>query len=175
MIKITHLILLFLGLFIAIYFDLKERRIPNWLCIAITSIGLIYSFIHKGILGLGEHVLAFIVGFIIYFLFYLLGAFSAGDVKLIASIGALMGLKFTIFASFWILLIGGIISFFILLFNQGIHYIKQLFMRFIQTLWLRNFRSIIDKSFIVKQHSYPFTIAISAGSLVTIWYAGLIP
>jgi len=164
------ILLVVVGLFIAMVTDLKKRRIPNLLTVSMTIAGLINCFINKGIYGLGEHLLAFLFGFVFYFIFYLVGAFGAGDVKLIASLGAIMGLKFILMASIIILLVGGIISFIILAKNNGLYYISKLLYDFFNLLFtgrIKQFKRIVTSP---GSNSYPYTIAIFVGSMVTIWY-----
>lgn len=71
--------------------DLRTRRIPNWL----TLTGLILGFALNGILyglrGLGHAALGMFTGFGVYLVLYLLRAMGAGDVKFMAAIGSLVG------------------------------------------------------------------------------------
>src|SRR5690625_281847 len=170
MVNISYILLIITGLFIAMVTDLKERRIPNLLTVSMTTAVLINCFINKGIYGLGEHLLAFLFGFVFYFIFYLVGAFGAVDVKLIASIGAIMGCKFIIIASIIILLVGGIISFVILAKNNELCNISKLLYNFFHLLLtgkITQFKRIVTSP---ERNSYPYSIAIFAGSMVTIWY-----
>jgi prepilin peptidase CpaA len=54
------------------------------------------------------------VGFLIYFVLHKIAGMGAGDVKLMAVVGAFKGLPFVIFASFYILCIGSILGLLIL-------------------------------------------------------------
>jgi prepilin peptidase CpaA len=72
-------------------FDARYRRIPNWLVLTglVLGIGLnTFLFEWRGLrlslLGLG-------LAFLIYFPLYLLRGMGAGDVKLMASIGSMVG------------------------------------------------------------------------------------
>jgi len=88
------MVLLFIVLlvvsFAAIY-DIRYRRIPNWLVLAgmLLGIGLNtflfeWSGLRFSLLGLG-------LAFLVYFPLYLLRGMGAGDVKLMASVGAMVG------------------------------------------------------------------------------------
>jgi prepilin peptidase CpaA len=83
-------VLLVLAVLAAVW-DLRTRRIPNWLVLA----GLIAGFGLNGILygleGLELAGLGMLVGFGIYLVLYLLHAMGAGDVKLMAAVGSLVG------------------------------------------------------------------------------------
>ena len=85
--------LLILTLVAAVY-DVRWRRIPNWLTLAgvLTGIGL-NSFLFEGWPGLRLSFVGMAVAFGTYFLLYLLRAMGAGDVKLMAAIGATVGIK----------------------------------------------------------------------------------
>ena len=82
--------LLVLAVLAAIW-DLRTRRIPNWLVLA----GLIAGFGLNGLLyglqGLATAGLGMIVGFGVYLVFFLLRAMGAGDVKFMAAVGSLVG------------------------------------------------------------------------------------
>lgn len=71
--------------------DLRTRRIPNWLVLT----GLLLGFLLNGFLFLGPGLLRAAAGFglalLIYFPMYLLRGMGAGDVKLMAALGAIAG------------------------------------------------------------------------------------
>lgn len=58
-----------------------------------------------------------LVGFCVFFIFYLLGGMGAGDIKLVAAIGALLGPKDVLFTALYTAIAGGIYAI-ILLFAQ---------------------------------------------------------
>jgi prepilin peptidase CpaA len=87
----VEIVLLVLLIAAAIY-DVRYRRIPNWLNVTGVVLGLAMNWIigppgagiFFGLQGLG-------VGFGVYMVLYLLRAMGAGDVKLMAAVGALVG------------------------------------------------------------------------------------
>ncbi len=75
----------------AAIFDYKERRIPNWLNVSglILGFGLNVLFFRvHGVLTAGEGLL---FASAVYLPLYLLRGMGAGDVKLMAAVGALVG------------------------------------------------------------------------------------
>ncbi len=77
---------------IAAVYDVLYRRIPNWLTISGMLTGLaLNSFIYRGWPGLRLSLTGLAVGFAAYFILYSLRAMGAGDVKLMAAVGALVG------------------------------------------------------------------------------------
>jgi prepilin peptidase CpaA len=77
---------------VAAVYDVRFRRIPNWLTLSGVLVGLAVNSIHNtarfnwrwALMGLG-------LAFAVYFPLYLLRGMGAGDVKLMAAIGAVVG------------------------------------------------------------------------------------
>jgi prepilin peptidase CpaA len=79
---------------IATVYDVRFRRIPNWLTLAGVVTGLaMNAFLYQGWPGLRLSLAGLAVGFGIYFALYALRAMGAGDVKLMAAIGAMVGMR----------------------------------------------------------------------------------
>jgi prepilin peptidase CpaA len=72
-------------------FDISTRRIPNWLTLPALLLAVLLNWFLFGIPGLVESLIGFAVAFFVYFVLYLLHAMGAGDVKLMAAVGALVG------------------------------------------------------------------------------------
>ncbi len=66
---------------VAAFFDLRTRRIPNWLVLT----GVVLAFAVRGLLygwaGFARSAIGLLVGFGLYFVFYLVHAMGAGDAK----------------------------------------------------------------------------------------------
>lgn len=75
----------------ASFFDIRERRVPNWLVFAAIIAGLLYHNVVDGWQGLGLAVEGMAVGAAILLGPYVFGAVGAGDVKLLMAFGALAG------------------------------------------------------------------------------------
>ncbi|HWD00150.1 MAG TPA: A24 family peptidase [Candidatus Sulfopaludibacter sp.] len=89
-----EMILLPLVIAAALY-DLKYRRIPNWLNVTGVVLGFaMNAWLHMGgspLSGLLFALKGMALGFGAYFLLYALRAMGAGDVKLMAAVGAIVG------------------------------------------------------------------------------------
>src|ERR1700691_3756048 len=113
----TGQILLGILVAIAAIFDIRYRRIPNWLVLAGIIAGFAWNVYTSGLSGLLRASEGFGLGFILYFPLYLLRARGAGDVKLLAAVGAVTGPG----NCFWIFLLtailGGLIAVVLLLFR----------------------------------------------------------
>lgn len=75
----------------AAFIDIRSRRIPNWLTLGGVITGLSVQTVYGGFSGLKAAAAGMTVAFGLYFLLYLLHAMGAGDVKLMAGVGALVG------------------------------------------------------------------------------------
>jgi prepilin peptidase CpaA len=90
----VEIVLLALVIAAAIY-DVRYRRIPNWLTLSGILLGLLLNawLVDEGRpwLGLIFSLKGLGLGFGFYFFLYMLHAMGAGDVKLMAAVGALVG------------------------------------------------------------------------------------
>jgi prepilin peptidase CpaA len=71
--------------------DIRSRRIPNWLTLFGVLAGLVLNFVLAGWAGLAHSAEGLLLGFGCYFALYALRAMGAGDVKLMAAVGAIVG------------------------------------------------------------------------------------
>jgi prepilin peptidase CpaA len=76
---------------IACVTDLRSRRIPNLLTFGAAGAALIYGFATGGWSGAGSAALGWLVGVAFFIVPFALGGLGAGDVKLLAAIGAWLG------------------------------------------------------------------------------------
>ena len=83
--------LLALVLGAAIY-DVRYRRIPNWISVSGVVLGLILNaFLYPTWPGIFHSLKGLGLAFAVYFVLYALHAMGAGDVKLMSAIGAIVG------------------------------------------------------------------------------------
>lgn len=76
---------------LAAIWDVRTRRIPNWLTLSGVVLGVALNTFLFEINGLWFSLKGLGVAFGVYFLLYLLHAMGAGDVKLMAAVGAAAG------------------------------------------------------------------------------------
>lgn len=79
-------------LLLAVWFDVREKRIPNW----ITAGGLALSLVLRAAVGLdalGAGLAGAGLGLALGLLLFAVGALGAGDGKLLATVGSLLGLE----------------------------------------------------------------------------------
>ncbi len=84
-------IMLLLLVSVAAVFDVRSRRIPNWLVLTGLVLGVALNTILSGWSGTKSSLGGAGLAFLIYFPLYLLRAMGAGDVKLMTAIGSMVG------------------------------------------------------------------------------------
>jgi prepilin peptidase CpaA len=72
-------------------FDLRERRIPNWLSGSAVVAGLGLNLLFLGVSGLAHSLLGLAVTGGMLLAPFLLGGIGAGDVKMMGAVGSLLG------------------------------------------------------------------------------------
>jgi prepilin peptidase CpaA len=103
-------------------YDIRYRRIPNWLCLAGVIAGFAFNALNSRLLLAAE---GFGLALLIYFPLWLLHAMGAGDVKLMAAVGALVGPLAWLVIFLLTSIIGGVVALLMILGKK----------RFRKTLW----------------------------------------
>lgn len=106
MINVTILAVL---LTIAVGFDLRSQRIPNWLTAPAAIAGLAVSVTPDGI-GLTQSMGGLAIALACLLPLYALRAMGAGDVKLMGAAGTLLGMKGAFVAALYTLALGGLLT-----------------------------------------------------------------
>ena len=95
----------------AALYDVRSRRIPNWISITGILLGIgLNTFLYRGIPGLLLSIQGLALGFGAYFALYLLHAMGAGDVKLMGAVGALVGWRDWLAIFFLTAILGGLLA-----------------------------------------------------------------
>jgi prepilin peptidase CpaA len=98
------------GAGIATAIDLRTRRVPNPLTASLTAAGLVFAATGISGLSVGASMLGFVFGLALMLPGHLFGATGAGDVKLFAAAGALIGPAPIVTAFFYTALAGGLLA-----------------------------------------------------------------
>lgn len=144
--------------------DIRERRIPNWLNLAILVGGLLAALsspptinsLFRSLFGVG-------VGFAVWIPFYLFRLVGAGDVKLMAASGAWLGAAGVLSASLWAGMAGGVLGAFWILRRQGAQAAMLAIVHALRTPRLLQMRPMD------RRERVPYAVAIAVGVLIS-WF-----
>jgi prepilin peptidase CpaA len=98
------------GLLYAVMTDLRSRRISNRLTFPAMLLGVAANTAVGGWSGLQHSALGWAAGLGIMLIPFVLGAMGAGDVKLLAAIGAIKGPEFVLTAALYACVTGGLLA-----------------------------------------------------------------
>ncbi len=159
------------GVLLASWIDYAQRRVPNWLNASIAAAGLICQTAFFGWTGFGAAMLGLLVGFAVLIVPWAMHGMGAGDVKLMAAIGAWFGPWMTLVSFAMGAAIGGVIAVIMILVggrmreawsNLGIILIK---LRSRETMF-SDFGGA--KSMGAKPQLLPYGVPLTMGSLVVL-------
>ena len=102
-------LVLTLGLVLAVYTDVRTRRIPNWLTGSIAGAGFGLAF-GGGVVTPTQAALGLLTGLLLMMPGHLIGATGAGDVKLMAAVGTMLGPDLTFRAFLYSAVAGGVFA-----------------------------------------------------------------
>ncbi|MDV2580755.1 A24 family peptidase [Alkalibacillus haloalkaliphilus] len=149
--------------------DIHKRKILNIITLPSMLFGVGYHTYINGLEGLSLSLLGLLVGFGILLIPFLVGGIGAGDVKLMAAIGALMGAQFVFYAFLLTAVIGGIISLFLMLKNRTLFpFFKRVYFKLIYK------QQLADLTEPRKKHiSIPYGVPIVLGTFIVMFWGGI--
>jgi prepilin peptidase CpaA len=92
------------------YYDVRYRRIPNTFVLATLATGIIVNAASNGLDGALASLGGCLLAFTLMFILHVFGAMGAGDVKLFAAIGSVLGASLVLPTFFVVVLTGGLLG-----------------------------------------------------------------
>jgi prepilin peptidase CpaA len=149
------------------YYDVRYRRIPNAFVLATLISGLIVNSIFNGFDGAWASLSGCALAFSLMFILHLFGAMGAGDVKLFAAIGAVLGMKLVVPTFLIVLLTGGVLAIYTTLragaVRTTMHRVIQILVGLLPGWEIPRFAVPADR-----RHTIPYGVAITIGSLISL-------
>ncbi len=164
----TAVIIAVLGIAVGVSFvtDLMSRRILNIITFPAILSGFVLHTVSSGMEGLLFSGAGFIVGFSLLLIPFLLGGMGAGDVKLMAAVGALMGTGFALSVFLFAGITGGIMALYMMAKERGAFISLQSSLYAVPLL--RNtagsFQALRSQA---KKTTLPYGVAIALGTVIT--------
>jgi prepilin peptidase CpaA len=163
--------LLVVILVICLITDLKYRKIYNKVVFPSLIIALVLNLYFDGWVGLLNSIEGFFIGLGLLLIPYLMGGMGAGDVKLLALVGALKGTAFVLFTAVYMALLGGVIGVGILLFKKGV---RERVLSFVYSLAGKRYGMKLPHKFTkdAMKTTYPYGVAIAGGAFISLFFKG---
>ncbi|HEX8352737.1 MAG TPA: prepilin peptidase [Pyrinomonadaceae bacterium] len=150
------------------YFDVRYRRIPNLFVLATLVSGLIINFMAAGLPGLAASGGGCLLAFGLMFVLHVFGAMGAGDVKLFAAVGSVVGTGLVPETFLVVLLTGGVLAVYSILRNGTVlttlTRVLQIFVGLLPGWQIPRFDVPADR-----RHTLPYGVAITLGSIISLF------
>ncbi len=155
---------------LALWYDIASRRIPNWLSVSGLLAGLTISFLTLGGLDPGSALLGVFAGFAVMLPLYYLRAMGAGDVKLMAAVGAFLGPIPVLGAALLTFAAGGVLSLTAALWSRSLSRVLNN-LRLMGMIALTARSSGLSISDVQTTGRLPYALAIAVGTGLQLWLA----
>ena len=161
---ILELFLLPLAVLI-IYHDVRYRRIPNPFVFATLISGLTMNFALGGLQGGLSSIGGCVLAFTLMFMLHVFGAMGAGDVKLFAAIGSVLGAQLVLPTFVIVVLTGGVLALVSVLrsgvFTTTMHRVLQILVGLLPGWQMPKFSVPADRRLTI-----PYGVAITIGAII---------
>jgi prepilin peptidase CpaA len=165
---VASLCVLAMLLTVAVYHEVRENRIPNWLTYSGMALGVGIAAL-GGKVALISSLAGLVVGFGFLFVFFLFGGVGGGDVKLMGAAGALMGFSLIQPAVVFTTILGAMLAILMLVWHRNFWaYLGSRLGR-----WVPGRRRLEGTAVEQPQVLVPYGLAIAAGCLLALVVRGL--
>ena len=151
---------------IAVYGDVRSHRISNTLSLLGLIAGLGLQYLGSGLQGVTSGLLGAGVGLACFAPFYLLRSMGAGDVKLLAAVGAFLGPQGAFYAALFSLLAGGLGAIGYVLWRA----LRASVSSFVHQGLAAAGASAVIAAQIARRDRLPFALPIAIGGIAACWY-----
>lgn len=155
--------------------DIMSRRIPNPLIVVGLAVAFLCHGIGFGASGLLSCLLGLVLGGALFLPLYILGGTSAGDVKLMAAVGALLGANGVIVAGIASFICGGILGALWILWRivESHAASRPSTSSDSRRMGLPSFELSVG-ALDLRNLTFPYAPAIAAGTFIAIWHLDLL-
>ena len=155
---------------VAVICDLRSRRIPNVLTFGAALAALIYGTLDGGGPGLMQALTGWFLAAALFFPLFALGGMGAGDVKLLAALGAWLGPADAVYLAIFASMAGGVVGIAVALYHG---YLRQALSNVWVMLMQWRVRGLGPVTGLtLKDTQAPklaFAIPITIGAVCTLW------
>ncbi|GAA0849875.1 prepilin peptidase [Marinobacter szutsaonensis] len=156
------------GLILATVIDCSESRIPNWLIVMLLVAGGAVHIFVGHIDGVLQASAGLVVGIACFLPFYIFGAMGAGDVKLLGTVGFLIGPYHVAVAALMTLMVGGLIAIIYIVARGGLVPMLRRYRSMIMLLAAKQPRYIPPAANEAAGSRFPYALAIACGTALAV-------
>ena len=163
-------------LVVAAVIDGRQLKVPNWITFPMILSGWLASGIIYGWAGVGASLLGTAIGLGLLLPAYAIGGMGAGDVKLLAGVGAWVGISQTFWAFIVSAIIGAIIAvIMVVVSGKWRHHQRQFFSIMYEILVIRSPSKLSEIAAKRKPSMtlLPYGIPIAIGTIAYFAYLGM--
>jgi prepilin peptidase CpaA len=172
-----HVWLVTVTLIVAAVIDGLKLKVPNWITFPMILSGWVYSTVTFGWQGLAASLLGTAVGLGLLLPAYAIGGMGAGDVKLLAGVGAWMGTITTIYAFCATAMIGGVIALAMIFYRRAWEKHRNQFFSILNEVTTIRDPELLSAIAAERKKSMlllPYGIPIALGSIAYFFWAGML-
>ena len=149
------------------YYDARYRRIPNAFVLATLAAGLAVNTVFGGLHGAWSSAGGCLLAFVLMFMLHVFGAMGAGDVKLFAAIGSVVGAPLVVPTFLTVVLTGGVLALVTMvrggIVKETLWRVVQIFVGLLPGWEMPRFAVPAER-----RHTIPYGVAITFGSLISL-------
>ena len=147
-------------------YDIKCRRIPNFITLPAILIGILYHSYNSGLDGFQFSMLGAITGIGLLILPYFFGKMGAGDAKLLGAVGSFIGSKSVFISFLFTAVAGGIYALLIIILNKSKYnrFLINFYYSGLNFAATRKFVSFEDQEDVRQRPKLCYGLAIAAGT-----------
>lgn len=164
-------------LVVAALIDGYKLKVPNWLTFPMVLSAWIASAVFFGWAGLGWSLLGTAVGLGLLLPAYAIGGMGAGDVKLLAGVGAWMGVSNTLWAFVVSVIVGAVIALMMVLFKRRWRHHQSQFLAILTEILVVRDPNQLSAMAAERKSSMmllPYGIPIAIGSIACFMWWGML-
>lgn len=154
-------VILFIVLGISMITDMKSRKIFNVITMPAMLFGLFYHTYLSGFQGLLFSIIGLLIGFFLLLIPFLLGGMGAGDLKLLAAVGAILGGEMVFQSFLYTALVGGIFAILIIFKNNyRLEHWKKVWFSMV---YFRSYTNLFQPKSLQQSYTIPYGVPIAIG------------
>lgn len=146
---------------IALFTDIRYGVIPNKLNGSFCLLGIGFQALMAGWSGFQLALIGAVASFVAVWLLYLCGAVGAGDVKLFAAIGSIVGVYHGLWVLVYSILLAGIVALSVILYRGITQAMKR--------TQILSMQMILSAPASEKMTRFPFMVAVFPAVLIYLW------